>query len=133
MTLTFSRYVATAGLAFGVTFALFYLMQVLISTSGTLDTSGRSRAVDFIRLKKEPELEIKKRKLPNKKPPDEPPPPPQLQLSLAPKLGEGIGSIGIGLDIGLDMAGEINLGVAASDTDATKLCSSPQSGSRSTT
>lgn len=115
---TLARYVATAGLAFGVTFALFYLMQVLISTSGSIDTSRRGRVVDFIRLKKEPELELKKRELPNKKPPDEPPPPPDLVLSSAPSPDGGVGGVGMSLDLGLEMAGGVDLGTAGSDSDA---------------
>ena len=116
-----SRYIVAAGLAFLVTFGLFYLMQVLISTTGTLDKSARNRAVDFIRLKREPELELKKRKLPNKKPPDEPPPPPQLELSSAPNLGPSVGGFGLNLDLGLEMAGGIDLGASASDTDAVPI------------
>jgi len=115
---TFARYIATAGLAFLVTFALFYLMQTLISTSGTLDTSKRTRFVDFIRLKKEAELVIKKRELPDKLKPEEPPPPPDMVISTAPILGDGVAVMAISMDVGLDLAGGVNIGAAGSDSDA---------------
>lgn len=118
MPFTLARYIVTAGLAFTVTFALFYLMQMLISTSGTLDTSKRTRFVDFIRLKKEAELVIKKRELPNKVKPDEPPPPPDLVISTAPILGDGVAVMAISMDVGLDLTGGVEIGAAGSDSDA---------------
>ena len=69
------RYGASAALALGVTFGLFYLMQALITkAAGELNEAGGS-LVEFVRLKKATELELKKRQMPKKEKPDEPPPP----------------------------------------------------------
>ena len=54
-------------LAAGITFGLFWLMQFLISMkSGFYDESKRGRVIEFVRLKRESELELKKRMLPEK-------------------------------------------------------------------
>ena len=55
-----------------VTFGLLWVMQALIGVEGTLDEGARRRVIDFVRLKQESELETKKRKMPDKKPPEEP-------------------------------------------------------------
>ena len=73
------RHLVAGVLAALVTFGLFYTMQALISISGSgLDESKRGRLIEFVRLKKDSDLELKKRQMPDKKPPPEPPPPPDL-------------------------------------------------------
>ena len=110
------RHLVSGGLAFCVTFSLFYLMQALISAEGIVDDSGRSTIVEFIRLKREAELEIKKRKLPDKTPPDEPPPPPELDLSTS-LPDQMLAGVGFGLGTDLELTGGPSLGVAGSDSD----------------
>ena len=69
------RHAAAGLLAFGVTFGLFYLMQALITkAAGKLDESTGS-LVEFVRLKKDTDPELKKRELPRKEKPEQPPPP----------------------------------------------------------
>ena len=69
------RYVAAGLIAFAVTSGLFYLMQALITkAAGELNESTGS-IVEFVRLKKDSDAELKKRELPKKQKPEEPPPP----------------------------------------------------------
>ncbi len=63
-----------------VTLALFYLMQALIQgADSALSEDKIGSLVDFVRVKQDPELDVKKRKPKKPPPPDEPPPdvPPQ--------------------------------------------------------
>lgn len=58
-----------------VTLALFYLMQALIQSADSALSDDRSGTlVDFVRVKKNQQLETKKRKPKKPPPPDEPPP-----------------------------------------------------------
>lgn len=116
------RHAIAGGLAALVTLSLFYLMQALISTpGGGLDETAHGRLVEFVRLKKETELELKKRKLPEKKPPEEPPPPPELDLSRAQRPDAELGDVLPILDTSLRLAGGPNLGAPAADTDIVPL------------
>ncbi len=111
------RYAAAGLLAFAVTFGLFYLMQALITkAAGELGESVGS-VVEFVRLKKDSEPEIKKRQLPKKEKPEEPPPPPDLDLSRSNRPEDGLQ--GMVLAVGLDFAleGGPNIGAVASDRD----------------
>ncbi len=111
------RYAAAGLLAFAVTFGLFYLMQALITkAAGELDESVGS-VVEFVRLKKDTEPEIKKRQLPKKEKPEEPPPPPDLDLSRSNRPEDGLQSmvLAVGLDFALE--GGPNIGAVASDGD----------------
>lgn len=116
------RYAIAGGIGALVTLALFYLMQALISTpGGGLDEKARGRLVEFVRLKKETELELKKRELPEKKPPEEPPPPPELDLARAPRPDVEMGDVLPILDTSLHLAGGPNLGAPGADTDIIPL------------
>ncbi len=110
------RYAAAGFVAFAVTSGLFYLMQALITkAAGELKESAGS-IVEFVRLKKDSEPELKKRQLPKKKKPEEPPPPPDLNLSRSNRPEAALENmIEIGLDISMD--GGPNLGLAVSDGD----------------
>lgn len=73
-----------AAVAAGITFGLFFLMQALIRTGpGELDESAGGRIVDFVRLKREAEPEVKKRELPSRAQPEKPPPPPEMEMARA--------------------------------------------------
>jgi len=112
-----ARHFTAAFLAIGVTFGLFYLMQALIlGEGGELGEAGGS-LIEFVRLKKESELELKKRKMPEKKEPEEPPPPPDLSMSRTQMPDQDMGEMAFALDVGIDMTGGPDLGLAASDTD----------------
>jgi protein TonB len=111
------RHFTAAFFAIGVTFALFYLMQALIlGKDAQLGDPGGS-LIEFVRLKKESDLETKKRKMPDKKEPEEPPPPPDLSMSRSQMPDQDLGEMAFAVDVGIDMAGGPDLSAAASDSD----------------
>jgi protein TonB len=73
--------------------------------------------INFVRLKKESELDLKKRKMPEKKEPEEPPPPPDLSMSRSQMPTQDLGEMAFAIDVGIDMMGGPDLSAAASDTD----------------
>ncbi len=110
------RYAATGLIAFAITSGLFYLMQALITkATGELDEAA-STIVEFVRLKKDSEPEIKKRQLPKKQKPEEPPLPPDLSLSRTTSLDQGLQDMSI-LGIAFALEGGPNLGAAVSDSE----------------
>jgi protein TonB len=116
------RYVTAFALAAIITFGLFWVMQALIGVEGQLDESSRGRVVDFVRLKKESDVEVKKRKLPDKKPPEEEPPPPDLNLSESSRPDQAMGDVIPVFDSGVELGGGPNLGgVGAADQDIVPL------------
>jgi protein TonB len=71
--------------AVGFTFALFWTMHLLIAGGRFLADQGESLAtVDFVRLKKESELETRERKKPPKPEPPKTPPPPKMKIDTPP-------------------------------------------------
>jgi protein TonB len=89
-----------------VTFALFYLMQYLIIGNHlALDEDSGGTIVDIVRVKKDNEVQTKKRKAKKPPPPDEPPPDvPQVTMSVA--IDDAAFSMsGIDASAGIDIAG----------------------------
>jgi protein TonB len=110
------RHLTAGCLAVFVTFGLFYLMQALIlGKDMKLDKTGGSM-VDFVRLKKDTDLELKKRKMPDKKEPEEPPPPPDLSMARTNKPSQDMGDMAFAIDVDVDLGGT-NIAIAAADTD----------------
>lgn len=116
------RYIITAIPAAIITFGIFFVMQSLISRgSGGLGDVKGGRIVDFVRLERESELELKKRRLPNRKPPEEPPPP-EFDLSDVPKPRHDNLSASAPVFIPeVALLGGPDLGAAPSDTDVVPL------------
>ncbi len=111
------RHAAAGLLAFGVTFGLFYLMQALITkAAGKLDESTGS-LVEFVRLKKDTDPELKKRELPRKEKPEQPPPPPDLDLSQSSEFDQALQDMAFTVGLGIEIQGGPNLGLVASDAD----------------
>ncbi len=111
------RYAAAGLIAFAITSGLFYLMQALITkAAGELNESTGS-IVEFVRLKRDSEPEVKKRELPKKEKPEEPPPPPDLSLSRTNSLDEGLQDMSLVVGLDLAIEGGPNLGAAVSDSD----------------
>ena len=87
------------------TFAILWLMQILIATGkGAITSKYEGRFVDFVRIEKDESLETKTLK-PKKPPePEQPPPdsPPQLDEIDASVQTVGIGAVdtGVGLNVG---------------------------------
>ncbi|MCH2173738.1 energy transducer TonB [Myxococcota bacterium] len=112
-------------LAIFVTFGLFYIMHLLIAMTGSaLDEGAKGRIIDFVRLKKESEIQEKKRKKPEKKPPPEPPPPPDLTTSSA-KPNADMDGMGFGFSSDVSVDGVGGGGLAISDGDAVPMVRVP--------
>ena len=114
------RHLTAAVLAIGVTFGLFYLMQALILGKDMKLGEAGGTMIDFVRLKKESELETKKRKMPDKKEPEEPPPPPDLSMARTNKPSQEMGDMAFAIDVDVDMGGA-DFAIAASDTDVVPI------------
>lgn len=111
------RYAAAGLIAFAITSGLFYLMHALITkAAGELDEAASS-IVEFVRLKKDSEPEIKKRQLPKKQKPEEPPLPPDLSLTRTTSLDQGIQDMVLAVGLDLAIEGGPNLGAAVSDSE----------------
>ena len=89
-----------------VTLALFYLMQsLIIGNHLALDEDNGGTIVDIVRVKKDNEVQTKKRKAKKPPPPDEPPPDvPQVNLSVAVDTA-AFSMSGIDAGAGIDIAG----------------------------
>lgn len=111
------RYAAAGLIAFAVTSGLFYLMQALITKAAGELQEATGSIVEFVRLKKDSEPELKKRQLPKKQKPEEPPPPPDLSLTRTTSLDDGLQELVLGIGLDLDILGGPNLGAAVSDSD----------------
>ncbi len=112
------RYAAAGLLATCVTFGLFYLMQALIwMGSAEAEKLFTGQVIEFVRLKRESELELKKRRMPEKTPPEEEPPPPELDLARPLRPEQNLDAMSIALRQQVDIAGGLDLGAVASDQD----------------
>jgi protein TonB len=123
---TLIRHAAAALAALTITFGLFYLMQFLITMGaerGAKITKGN--VIEFVRLKRDTDLQLRKRELPKKEKPPEQPPPPELQLSAPDAADANVMAIAAP-DLGINPdVGGMNLGAAPSDTDIVPLVRVP--------
>ena len=117
------RTLITTVIAAGITFGLFWLMQFLISMEGAgPDEAKYGRLIEFVRLKRDSDLELKDRRLPEKKKAEEQPPPPDMSMSATPKPGqEALAIAAPRADYDLDISGGPHLGGPASDADVIPL------------
>lgn len=105
--------------AAGVTFGLFTLMRVLVElTEVKLEDTGKRKAIDFVRLKRESTTEVKKRELPSRQRPEAPPEAPKMQMSSGGPGALSVASSTPQFDTGLNLKGGLNLGPAPADTEA---------------
>jgi protein TonB len=118
------RHFTAAFLAIGVTFGLFYIMQALIHGKDTKLGEMGVNMIDFVRLKKDSDLETKKRKMPDKKEPEEPPPPPDLTTARSNKPSQDMGDMAFAIDVDVDLGGA-NIAIAASDADVVPVVRVP--------
>ncbi len=116
------RYLAAAGAAAVVTTGLFLLMQSLISMGGSaLSDPLAGQVIEFIRLKKDSELELKKREMPEKQKREMPPPPPMLDMARSERPDQDIGAAGMVAVPTFEPAGGPDLGAPPSDADIIPL------------
>lgn len=117
------RYVTCASLAGGTAFGLFLLMHSLISMQeGRIEDREGGRVIEFVRVKRASDTELKKRELPQAKPPQDDPPPPDIDLSGAPK--PELSSLQIAVPEALpkgDLAGQGGLAASAGNADVVPL------------
>ncbi len=104
-----------------ITFALFWVMQVLVGVEGELEEAGRALAVDFVRLKKDRPPEEKKRERPDRKPPEQPPPPPEMNYAKNMNPDDAVGQIVPMLDASVELANATNLGAGGADRDVVPM------------
>lgn len=121
-----ARYTGAVALGAVVTFALFFLMQFLVSHGmEAMTDASKSRSIDFVRLKKEELLDVKKRRLPNKPPPVKPPPPMKMAQTSSLKPSPGSLDIsGANIDINVD-TGAFDISGAPNDGDILPLVRVP--------
>jgi protein TonB len=113
------RHIVSGGLALLVTFGLFWLMQALISMEGDgIADKGPRYNIDFVRLKRDENVNEKKRKIPEKTPPKEQPPPPPMDLSRSLRPDQNVAGIDLGLDLGLEMDNSGGFVAAQGDSDS---------------
>jgi protein TonB len=112
-----ARHISSAFFAAIVTFGLFYLMQVLILGKDFEMGSESGGLIEFVRLKKDSELQEKKRKIPEIEEAEEPPPPPALDLSRESAPDQVIEEMAFAVDVGIDLGGGPDMGAVASDSD----------------
>ena len=116
------RYAVALAFAIAISLALFWVMQFLVRMEGRLDESVTASVIDFVRLKRESEPEVKKREKPKRVEREQPPPPPELDMAKAQKpdsaLDTAVGALSLDADI--DVTGP-KLGEVASDSDTIPL------------
>lgn len=114
------RHLTAGFFAIIVTFGLFYLMQALILGKDTKLGEASGTMIDFVRLKKDSDVETKKRKMPDKKEPEEPPPPPDLSMSRSSKPSQEMGEMAFAIDVNVDVGGT-DVAIAAADSDVVPI------------
>ncbi len=119
------RFVVAFGLASGVTFGLFYLMQAMIIVEGELNDDGKIKVVDFVRVKRTEEVKKKDREPPKKSQIDDEPPPPDFSMDQTSSLDSGGIGIAAAVDtsMGLDTGGGFSM--ASADGDAVPMVRVP--------
>ena len=117
------RYLIAAFLAGIITFGLFLMMQQLIAMADArLGDLSKGQVIEFVRLKKDQNLQTKDREIPDKKPPEEPPPPPPLTTSQNDKPDANASGFAQSFDLTADLGGaSIGVGTGTVDTDAIPL------------
>jgi len=121
-----ARMLVAFGLAWVVTFALFYLMQGLITIQGKLDESKAQKVVDFVRVIKSEVVKQKSREAPKKVTLDNTPPPPDMSTDSSTSLdADAIGVAAVVEDSGDGDSGSGGLGVMNADGDAVPLVRVP--------
>jgi protein TonB len=119
------RFIIAFVLASGVTFLLFYLMQSMIIVEGELDTSGSTKVVDFVRVKRSEDVKKKEREPPKKEKIDEEPPPPDFKM----EQSSDMSSTGIGISAAVDTTMSLDTGagfsMASADGDAVPMVRVP--------
>ncbi len=116
-----ARFFFTASAGAVTAFALFWVMQALITVTGELSEGGGNLSVDFVRLKRDTAPEAKKREPPKREKPEAPPPPPQMNMAKAMNPSEAVGEIVPMVDTGVELESATSLSAGGADTDVVPL------------
>lgn len=111
------RIVVGLVLAVMVTLSLFWLMQYLIETADrTLNDQDAGSMVDFVRVKRDEEVQRDNRKPKKPPPPEAPPPqPPQPQLANLDANPSKIAISAVPVETDIEMSGGFSLGIGEGD------------------
>lgn len=117
------RYAAAAVAATFVTLGIFYLMHVLVLVAEPrLGRDHTEPRIDFVRLRREAEPELRRRRLPERRELEEPPSPPRLDLPKALGPRDQGASAGVPLArIPVDLSGGLDLEISASSNEAVPI------------
>lgn len=117
------RYVVSALAGALITFGLFFLMQQLIAMADARPKNlNKGKVIEFVRVKRDQQLQTKDREIPDKKPPEEPPPPPPLSTSQNNKPDANASGFAQSFDLAADLGGpNVGAGTATVDTDTIPL------------
>jgi protein TonB len=97
-------------------FALFWLMQAIVSVTATLAESGARLAIEFVRLKHDETPELKKREAPKREKPEQQPAPPQMNVAKNMNPSEAVGEIIPIMDAGTELQEATSLSTGGTDT-----------------
>ena len=97
-------------------FALFWVMQAIVSVTGKLGEAGARLAIEFVRLKHEEAPEIKKREAPKRQKPEQQPAPPQMNVAKDINPNDAVGDIIPMMDAGSQL--QDATAMAATSTDS---------------
>ncbi len=116
------RFIGAILLGAVTAFALFWIMQALVSVTGQLKDAGGNLSIEFVRLKRDSTPETKKREKPQRQKPDQQPPPPDLNLSQNLNPGDAVADISPNIDTGLELESATDIASAGGgDREAVPL------------
>jgi len=118
---TWMRVPIAIALAAVITFALFWVMQALVSVAGELGEEGGRLSVEFVRLRRDTTPEVKKREPPKREKPEQPPPPPQMNMAQNLAPADAVGAIEPMVDTGMELEQATSLGVGGADREEVPL------------
>jgi protein TonB len=102
-------------------FALFWVMQALVTVTGKLAESGRRLAIEFVRLRKDSTPETKEREPPKREKPEQQPPPPEMNVAKAMNPAGAVGEIIPMIDTSAQLEQATSLAGGGSDRDPVPL------------
>lgn len=110
-----------AGLGVVTAFALFWIMQALISVPYELGESSKKLAIEFVRLRKDTTPEPKEREKPKREKPEQQPPPPEMNMARNINPGEAVGEIVPMIDTSAQLSEATSLAAGGADRSPVPL------------
>jgi len=103
------RGVVVIALGIVTAFGLFWVMQALVTVTGTLGKAGGRSSIEFVRLRKDSTPETKEREPPKRQKPEQQPPPPDMNIAKAINPSGAVGNIVPMLDTAVELEQATNL------------------------